>query len=217
MKNKRTFGLIEAVFDILYLLTVGTLGLLNLLLAKSGARALFGVMALVLAAGDGFHLVPRISSALQKDRVWSESALGRGKMLASLGMTVFYVLLWQVGAGFYPPAAPYGFLVYIVAAVRVFLCLLPQNRWGDKDVPASWNLYRNIPFMLLGLAALLLFAAAGEAVPASLSGLPILIALSFLFYLPVVFWGQRYPMLGMLMLPKSCVYVIMAGLGLLLK
>jgi hypothetical protein len=40
-----------------------------------------------------------------------------------------------------------------------------------------------------------------------LSGMGIAIALSFVFYLPVVVWSNRYPKVGMLMLPKTCAYL----------
>ena len=35
------------------------------------------------------------------------------------------------------------------------------------------------------------------------------ITLSFLFYIPVVLFAQTMPMIGMLMLPKTCMYVWM--------
>ncbi|HPF18680.1 MAG TPA: hypothetical protein PLY08_03755 [Bacillota bacterium] len=35
------------------------------------------------------------------------------------------------------------------------------------------------------------------------------ILLSFAFYLPVVLWSNRYPKIGMLMLPKTCTYLWM--------
>ena len=33
------------------------------------------------------------------------------------------------------------------------------------------------------------------------------IALSFGFYIPVVLWSELYPMVGILMIPKTCAYV----------
>ena len=33
------------------------------------------------------------------------------------------------------------------------------------------------------------------------------ITLSFLFYIPVVLWADTLPMIGMLMIPKTCAYV----------
>ena len=53
-------AIMETGFDIVYLVTVLTLGIR--MLRECGGRAqfrLFGAMAVVLGAGDAFHLVPR--------------------------------------------------------------------------------------------------------------------------------------------------------------
>lgn len=39
------------------------------------------------------------------------------------------------------------------------------------------------------------------------------ILLSFAFYIPVVLWAEVSPMIGMLMLPKTCMYVWMVVMG----
>ena len=35
----------------------------------------------------------------------------------------------------------------------------------------------------------------------------ITIVLSFAFYIPVVLWADAYPLIGLLMMPKTCAYV----------
>ena len=53
-------AIIETVFDIFYLVTVLTVGIRMIRSSKSGSQfKLFGLMAVVLGAGDSFHLVPR--------------------------------------------------------------------------------------------------------------------------------------------------------------
>ncbi len=39
------------------------------------------------------------------------------------------------------------------------------------------------------------------------------IVLSFGFYLPVVLWADAIPMVGMLMIPKTCAYVWTVAIG----
>jgi hypothetical protein len=39
------------------------------------------------------------------------------------------------------------------------------------------------------------------------------VTVSFGFYIPVVLWADVYPILGMLMLPKTCAYVWMVVMG----
>lgn len=53
-------ALFETLFDIVYLVTVITLGI-RMIRGSKGNRQfqLFGWMAVVLGAGDAFHLVPR--------------------------------------------------------------------------------------------------------------------------------------------------------------
>lgn len=40
------------------------------------------------------------------------------------------------------------------------------------------------------------------------------ITLSYAFYIPVVLWADVHPMIGMLMLPKTCMYVWAVVMGL---
>ncbi len=40
-----------------------------------------------------------------------------------------------------------------------------------------------------------------------------LILLSFLFYVPVVLWSQKYPVVGALMMPKTVAYFMIVYLG----
>lgn len=212
--RKRTFGRMEVVFDLLYLLTVLVLGLLLLTSKENSLKQWYGVMALVLVAGDSFHLIPRIQTALLGENRRREQFLGRGKMLTSIGMTLFYLLLWQIGVTL---LVPNGLPVWtavacVLSLVRIVLCLLPQNRWGKLDAPEQWNWYRNIPFLLLGMMTAVLFWVYRNGHPA-ITWMWLAIFLSFAFYLPVVFGVRKNPKLGMLMLPKSGVYVWIIAMG----
>ena len=206
---KRVFGWFEAVFDALYLLAAFGIGTVLLTMDTGPARVLAGASALVLAGGDCFHLIPRIAVILTHKEEALRAALGRGKQITSITMTVFYLLLWYLGQAVYPPAN--GFwtvLVWLLALVRVALCLLPQNRWQERFPPVQWGIWRNIPFFLLGAAVAVRFFAWRAAVP-GLRFLWLAAALSFLFYFPVVLWANKNPKLGMLMLPKTCAYLWM--------
>ena len=44
-------------------------------------------------------------------------------------------------------------------------------------------------------------------------GMLMTIALSFGFYMPVVLWSDVIPMIGMLMIPKTCAYVWTVWIG----
>lgn len=212
---KRVFGRVEAVFDLCYLAAAAVMGLV--LLCTAGAdsvRRLAGVMALVLAFGDAFHLCPRVGVIFTGDGGRFAAALGRGKQVTSVTMTVFYVLLWHIGLLRFPAVPPAATAVlYGLAAVRIVLCLLPQNRWEAESPPVGWGVARNVPFLLQGLLVAGLYWQNGGAQPA-LSWLWLAILLSFACYLPVVLWSHRNRRLGMLMLPKTCMYLWMIAMFL---
>lgn len=208
---KRVFGLFEAVFDGFYLIFALSLGAILLFSgADNNARMLAGIMALVLALGDAFHLLPRIAVILTKEERRWRSALGRGKQITSITMTIFYLLLWQIGLLIFPQMAvgAWSYVVYFLGAVRIALCLLPQNQWLERYPPIGWGILRNIPFFLLGAVVAMQFFLQRNTI-AGLSQLWLAIVLSFAFYLPVTLWANRNPKIGMLMLPKSCAYLWM--------
>ncbi|MCH3942257.1 MAG: hypothetical protein WAY93_09725 [Atopobiaceae bacterium] len=206
---KRTFGLVEAVFDIAYLATGATIGIVLATTAgHSVPRMLAGIMALTLAGGDAFHLVPRVRSILSAEPARLRAALGRGKQVTSITMTIFYLLLWAIGCLLAPLAGDVAWTVALVAlaVVRVALCLAPQNGWTDEHPSARWGIIRNVPFAAMGVVVAVHFLLTADSVPAmSLAWLAIVI--SFVCYLPVVAWADEHPPIGALMLPKTCAYV----------
>ena len=201
----------ETLFDIVYLVTVITLGVRMIRGCKSSRQfRLFGCMAVVLGAGDAFHLVPRALALCTTGLEHYTAALGIGKLITSVTMTIFYVLLYYVWRLRYQVQGRKGLTaaVYGLAGLRILLCLLPQNQWLSAEAPLSWGIYRNIPFALLGLLVILLFyRSAKEQKDRAFRWMWLTIVLSFGFYIPVVLWADAIPMIGMLMIPKTCAYV----------
>lgn len=193
-------AIMETVFDILYLTTVIYLGVR--MLQTSGAsrqHRLFGVMAVTLGAGDAFHLVPRAIALCTTGLENYTAALGAGKFITSITMTVFYVLLYYVWRLRYEVKGKRGLtaLVYALAAARVALCLFPQNCWLDADAPVLWGVWRNIPFALLGILIIVLFyQSAREHHDQAYRWMWLTIVLSFAFYIPVVLWADAVPLIG---------------------
>ena len=206
---KRVFGRVEAIFDVLYLFIASFIGLYLLFTSNGNSvRILAGAMALVLAGGDAFHLIPRIYVIFTSREEIFRRALGRGKQITSVTMTFFYLMLWHIALALYDLnfISVWTFVLYGLAFVRIVLCVLPQNRWIDRYPPISWGIYRNIPFFIMGLVIAFVFFQNRNVIPAfSLAWLDIL--LSFGFYLPVVLYANKNPKMGMLMLPKTLMYV----------
>ena len=204
-------AIIETLFDLVYLVTVITVGIRMIRNSKRGSQfRLFGWMAVVLGAGDSFHLVPRALALCTTGLENYVVPLGLGKWITSVTMTVFYVLLYYVWRKRYQVKGQKSvtLAVYLLSAARVVLCMMPQNRWLEAQSPLSWGIYRNIPFALLGLLIIVLFyRSAKEKNDTAFRWMWLTIVLSFSFYIPVVLWADTIPMIGMLMIPKTCAYV----------
>ena len=204
-------AIVETLFDTVYLVSVITSGLT--MIRQSGQRGqyrLFGLMAVVLGAGDAFHLVPRALALCTTGLESFTAALGAGKLITSGTMTIFYILLYHVWRSRYHIQGKGGVTaaVYLLSVLRIVLCLFPQNRWLSAQAPLSWGIYRNIPFALLGLLIVVLFyQSAKEQGDTAFRHMWLTIVLSFGFYIPVVLWADSIPLIGMLMIPKTCAYV----------
>ena len=86
-------AIIETLFDSIYLTGVMILGLL--MIKKSNGNKqylLFGIMAIVLGLGDSFHLVPRALALCTTGLQDYTFALGIGKFITSITMTIFYII-----------------------------------------------------------------------------------------------------------------------------
>ncbi len=204
-------AIVETLFDAVYLTSVITIGVLMIRGCKGNFQfRLFGWMAVVLGAGDAFHLVPRALALCTTGLENYTVPLGLGKWITSVTMTIFYVLLYYVWRQRYHvtgkkviTAAVYG-----LAGIRILLCMMPQNQWLSAQAPLSWEIYRNIPFALLGLLIIVMFyGSAREHKDTAFRWMWLTIVLSFGFYIPVVLWADTIPMIGMLMIPKTCAYV----------
>lgn len=213
--KSKTIKLTETVFDVLYLGTVLISAVLLFISANTGSeRWYFGLMALILGVGDAFHLIPRIRAMWGGKEKNYTAMLGIGKLIASVTMTVFYVVLWNIGVNHYANVVALHMttVVYTLAALRIALCLFPQNRWTAEDSPLLWSIWRNVPFLALGMLVMVLFAT-GSRISGGFSFLWLAVLLSFAFYLPVVLFSHRSPKVGMLMLAKSCAYVAIVLMG----
>ncbi len=218
-------AIFETAFDAVYLVTVVTLGIIMIKRSLSndfaeadsgqvclGSRQylLFGIMAVTLGAGDAFHLVPRAIALCTTGLESYTAALGIGKLITSVTMTAFYVLLYYVWKTRYKisgkPAVTAA--VWLCAVVRAVLCFMPQNRWTSPDAPLSWGIIRNIPFAVLGgIIVVLFFQRAKKCGDRDFRFLWLTVVLSFGFYIPVVLFADAVPLIGMLMIPKTCAYV----------
>ena len=174
---------------------------------------------LLLAAGDTGHVGFRVLAYALGGLETRLSLFGISLPLVGIGalstaytVTVFYmfiVAIWKVRFNKKPMSAYIGFQV--VGVARLIIMLWPQNEWANVVPPSTWSLYRNIPLIVvgLGLATHMLMDNA-KVRDKFYTWLAVLIYISFAFYLPVILWVQEVPLLGMLMIPKTLAYIVMA-------
>lgn len=211
-------ALAETIFDAIYLSFAVAIGLY--LIKKGGKGSLvqkFGMMALVLGFGDAFHLVPRVYALWTTGLAANAAALGIGKLITSITMTIFYLILYYIWRERYQITGRKALTVamWVLTLARIALCAFPQNQWLSYPQPLLWGILRNIPFAIMGVMLILLFAReAKQANDRVFRFMWLAITLSFLFYIPVVLFAEQIPMLGMLMIPKTLAYVWVVVMGL---
>lgn len=218
----------ESVFCIGYLVFDLIAGIIFLINGSNRLFLLYGIMTLLLGFGDAFHLVPRVVKHLKGEsnrvRWWMDFGLA----VTSVTMTVFYIILlyiWELqnisqgnetvsrlamNQGISSLLSAFTGIIWSMASVRIAICLMPQNDWfGDGNRRLS--LCRNIIFSIIGASEIILFLIMGGSYGVTMA---VCILLSFLFYLPVTLYAKKNPKIGMLMIPKTIMYIIMISLGL---
>lgn len=134
-------ALMETIFDVFYLVGVMVAGIT--MFRKGGANPLvkkFGLMAILLGAGDAFHLVPRMYALWTTGLDANAAMLGIGKLITSVTMTIFYLILYQIWRERYQVQGRKGmtYTMWALTALRIGLCFFPQNDWLSAQQPLSW-------------------------------------------------------------------------------
>ena len=200
----------ETAFDILYLGFALTAGLTMLLKGNTPLIKKAGLMAALLGAGDAFHLVPRCYALWTTGLEANAAALGIGKLITSITMTVFYLILYAIWRDRYQITGRTNLTrtMWGLSVLRIALCLLPQNQCLSYRQPLLFGIIRNIPFAIMGIIIIVIFARENNRTKESVFRfMPLAVTLSFGFYLPVVLFSGTAPAVGMLMIPKTLAYV----------
>ena len=121
-------AIVETLFDVIYLISVITIGI-TMIRKSDGNKEyrLFGIMAVVLGVGDSFHLVPRVIALCTTGLEDFTVALGTGKFITSITMTIFYIILYYVWRIRYQIKGQNNITaaIYVLSALRIILCLFP--------------------------------------------------------------------------------------------
>lgn len=208
----------ETIFDICYLFGVIIAGFTMVIKSKNHNTLIkkFGLMSVILGSGDAFHLVPRMTALWGNGLEANAAALGIGKLVTSITMTIFYLFLYYIWRERYSirDRKDLTQVIWALALLRIAACLLPQNAWLSYRQPLFYGILRNIPFTIMGIIIIVIFIQeAKKAGDLVFKHMGLAIALSFGFYIPVVLWSAVFPMVGMLMIPKTLAYVWIVSMG----
>ncbi len=215
----------EIIFNILYLIGIWSL----VLFMQRGrdriqpqdtrtARYFFWAFFL-LAFGDTFHVGSRVIAYMSSQGLeldvnllgWSFGLVGWSSLATAITVTFFYLLLLLAyTARFQESYNAWISGLFVIGGVRLGLLLLPVNHWNQVVPPQPWGIIRNIPLIVVGLAAAFCYLkSAAVEQDREFLWIGIMILVSYFFYLPVILFVQRIPALGMLMIPKTLAYVAM--------
>lgn len=205
----------EVGFNILYLIVVWTMVILMTRRMGEVAREdyplanRFRWAFLLLALGDTGHVGFRVAAYAMGGLEANPMLVGLGALATAITVTFFYVLMleiWKLRFG-----RKYGLFqwVLLVATVARFVVMaLPGNDWGSVVPPLPMGPVRNVFLIILGVGVLyLILRDAVKAKDRMFRWVAYCIFFSYLFYAPVVFFVQVNPLLGMLMIPKTIMYV----------
>ena len=123
-------ALAETIFDAFYLTFAIVIGIYLMKKGEKGSLIQkFGVMAIVLGAGDAFHLVPRVYSLWTSGLAANAAALGIGFVAGG-----FSVGPWELRL---PAAAALGFFIYMA----VFTGIAEEVGWRGFALPQLQRTY----------------------------------------------------------------------------
>ncbi len=165
---------------------------------------------LALFIGDLGHVGARLITFFSGEIELNYTILGIGTLFEMVGLIFLFMIYTDAWRVHFDHAKNILFYVLIgIGVVGLIIFVFPQNQWTAQSAPYEWLVIRNIPWMIQGIAlSILLFKDAKAANDKKLVRIGIYIFISYFFYMPVVFFGALVPMLGMLMIFGTIIYML---------
>jgi hypothetical protein len=212
---------VEVVFNVTYLIVVWTLVVMMARRLPSVASAdrpvavRFTWAFALLALGDTGHVGFRVLAYALGGLAAHPVLVGLGALSTAYTVTIFYMLMLDIWRLRYKkPLGIFGGVLLAAGIVRLVVMASPQNQWGQIIAPYDWSLLRNALLVVQGLGVMyLILRDAIRTGDTPFKWIGVMIAFSYAFYAPVILWSAQIPMLGMLMIPKTCAYLAVAIIG----
>ena len=218
----------EIVFDLFYLSTIWTLvAIMTYKLPRLPREIyrlahLFRTAFFFLVLGDTGLLGSRIIAYAAGGLAYSPAFLGGSIHLAGLGLlstsitvTIFYLCFLEIWRRRYSKTFTAWYYILVAAAVVRFIVMIPpQNHWEYHIAPVGWSIFRNIFLTIQGLGvATLMWIDARKVNDRLFLIFSVLIVVSYVCMWPVIPLYHRIPWIGMMMLPKTVAYMVIAFIG----
>jgi hypothetical protein len=206
---------IEIGFNILYLVVVWTMIIIMSLRIKEVPSEnqkianLFRWAFFLLALGDTGHVGFRVAAYALGGLEQNSLLVGIGALATAVTVTFFYMVMLYIWKARFN--GKFGLLEYVLLAsvpVRLIVMAFPQNDWGNVIPPVFWGPFRNLFLVILGMGVLYLYLRDSvKAKDRLFRWMGYCIFFSYLFYTPVILFAREIPIVGMLMIPKTIMYV----------
>ncbi len=219
----------ETGFNVLYLIVITCIVAsmflrFSLVGEKDKGAALYVMLAFFfLALGDFGHVGFRVIAFAMGGLDAEVTLFGRNFVIAPLGsimtawtFTIFYVcMIFMWKARFNKAFGSAAWIIFALAIIRSIIMLLPGNTWDSRYIEEPLYTLRNIPLILMqaGTVYLILRDAIAEN-DILFKWIGAMIIISLVCYAPVVAFITSYPLIGMLMIPKTIAYMVIAVMSL---
>jgi len=214
-----TFRIVfEILFNIFYLVFIWFIVFLMIKNFSRVSNSLKKISSLIrlafifLAVGDtghvGFRVIAYLTGGLEK----SSDLVGIGMLATAVTVTFFYMLMVYIWSEQFGKKIGWVGLTMLAAGfIRLIIMFLPGNEWGSIVPPQPMGIIRNLPLIYQGLGIMiLLFRDSAKTKNKPFLKISWMIFLSYLFYIPVILFADKVPLLGLLMIPKTCAYLAVA-------
>jgi len=218
----------EIIFNFLYLiviwgLVIAMINRRNVVAQNDRGVALSLFLAFAfLAIGDTGHVGFRVIAyslgsfdAHIRLFGYQVNLVALGSLATAWTFTIFYVFMvfmWR--ARFNKQLEFLAYLLLTAAVVRSLIMLFPANEWNSLQIHEPWYTVRNVPLILMQMGtAYLIIRDAKMFEDRAFMWIGIMIVISLMCYVPVVALVETYPLVGMLMIPKTLAYLGIAIIG----
>ncbi len=204
-------NIFEMIFDITYLIIIWYFVFLFFKNSKviTNEFKITKIIFLLLAFGDTGHVGFRVLTYLNIGTNLSFNLKGFGSMMTAFTITIMYFFILELYFKFCKKDLKYYSLALLLIS-RFIIMLFPENQWLNYKIPYNWTLIRNIPLIIFGIILSTTFYFNKiEKYKKFFKNFGVLIFISYIFYAPVILFSHKFPLIGLLMIPKTIAYIVM--------